>query len=213
MSLIQEMFELQCSLNEKTNGEGWIKGITKEGREINWNRCIYTEAIEALDSFNWKHWKTINAEDNWDNLLVELVDIWHFLMSEAITLNQTQVDSNLVKNKDKSRLITAIEMLAKIALDNSLHPKNRADNLAKLMQTFFLAIHYAGMDINELYRCYVVKNQLNIFRQNHGYKDGLYQKMWQGKEDNVVAFELMNSQQRLSPDELYEALELAYRGL
>jgi hypothetical protein len=41
-----------------------------------------------------------------------------------------------------------------------------------------------GMNIDDLYRGYVGKNTLNFFRQDHGYKDGSYIKVWNGKEDN-----------------------------
>jgi hypothetical protein len=34
------------------------------------------EAAEAIDSFNWKHWKDIEGEPDLDNAKVELVDIW-----------------------------------------------------------------------------------------------------------------------------------------
>ncbi|VVM18067.1 Dimeric dUTPase (EC [uncultured Gammaproteobacteria bacterium] len=47
------------------------------------------------------------------------------------------------------------------------------------------------MNVSELYKRYLVKNQLNTFRQDHGYKDGTYIKLWGGVEDNVVAFKIM----------------------
>ncbi len=37
-----------------------------------------------VDSFSWKHWKSINQEPDWDNLQIEVVDVWHFIMSLAI---------------------------------------------------------------------------------------------------------------------------------
>jgi hypothetical protein len=41
------------------------------------------EAAEAIDSFNWKHWKNIESEPDLDNAKVELVDIWHFIMLQS----------------------------------------------------------------------------------------------------------------------------------
>jgi len=38
----------------------------------------------------------------------------------------------------------------------------------------------------------VCKNVLNTFRQNHGYKEGRYNKMWAGKEDNLHLYEVYN---------------------
>ena len=48
------------------------------------------------------------------------------------------------------------------------------------------------MDLNELYRQYIGKNTLNFFRQDHGYKEGTYIKVWHGKEDNEVLANLVN---------------------
>ena len=62
MNQIEQMFALQKQLNDETNGEIWIEGITKENRKISWYRGIYMEVAEAIDSFNWKHWKNINDE-------------------------------------------------------------------------------------------------------------------------------------------------------
>ena len=62
MNQIEQMFALQKQLNDSTNGEIWIKGLTKENRKISWYRGIYMEVAEAIDSFNWKHWKNINDQ-------------------------------------------------------------------------------------------------------------------------------------------------------
>ena len=78
---ITQMLNLQQSLNDDTNGIGWENGVNKNGKLISWKRCIYMECAELIDSFAWKHWKSINAPTNEDNLRVEVVDIWHFLMS------------------------------------------------------------------------------------------------------------------------------------
>lgn len=203
------MLELQRSLNLKTNGNNWTASITQEGREINWNRCIYMEAIEAIDSFNWKHWKDINAPDDWDNLWVELIDIWHFLMSEMMRLEYLETPTERPLKQDKKALIISLEQVTQSAVEASLAQNNNSKNLAKMLDHFFDCLGFSGLTIEDLYTRYVIKNQLNIFRQNHGYKDGTYQKMWQGKEDNVIAFGLMKNQQ-LSPEELYQALEKSY---
>ena len=60
---------------------------------------------------------------------------------------------------------------------------------------------------------YVVKNQLNAFRQNHGYKNGSYVKFWGEVEDNVVAFNIMDKYPNISPTDLYQKLEIEYAHL
>ncbi len=206
--LIKTMFELQTQLNEKTNGLSWLQGITKDGRDINWNRCIYMETAEAIDSFNWKHWKDIGASDDWDNLLVEIIDIWHFLMSEAIRLNFNyhNVNSNFIANKNRIELIKSLEKLMQLSLMASITNNN---NINDIFAVFIEILSYAGMDIKELYNRYIIKNQLNIFRQDNGYKEGSYNKIWHGKEDNVIAFEIM-ANNNISPDELYKQLSVIY---
>jgi hypothetical protein len=49
------------------------------------------------------------------------------------------------------------------------------------------------MPFEELYRRYVGKNVLIFFRQDNGYKDGIYRKTWEGREDNEHLVELMTS--------------------
>jgi len=51
---------------------------------------------------------------------------------------------------------------------------------------------------------------LNIFRQDHGYKDGTYVKFWDAVEDNVIAFNIMEDFPDLTPDQLYKKLEEEY---
>lgn len=82
---IKAMFELQNTLNNNTNGVKWHEGTTKEGRAINWNRCIFMEVAEAIESIgSWKHWKDLNAKTDYENIKIELTDIFHFLLSKQI---------------------------------------------------------------------------------------------------------------------------------
>ncbi|MCW1349087.1 dUTP diphosphatase, partial [Campylobacter jejuni] len=39
------------------------------------------ECAELIDSFAWKHWKNISSPTNWENVRIEIVDIWHFILS------------------------------------------------------------------------------------------------------------------------------------
>ncbi|MDA0955505.1 MAG: dUTP diphosphatase, partial [Proteobacteria bacterium] len=69
------------------------------------------------------------------------------------------------------------------------------------------------MDLAQLYRAYMGKNVLNAFRQDHGYKVGRYEKVWQGREDNVHLVELEETLDVSAPDfrqALYAALEARY---
>ena len=69
------------------------------------------------------------------------------------------------------------------------------------------------MDFEELHTRYVGKNVLNFFRQDHGYKEGSYIKVWHGKEDNEHLVEVVAELDHSSvtfKDELYTALQSRY---
>ncbi len=59
-------------------------------RVIDWNRCIYMEVAELINSYPWKHWKDIDAKADYENIQIEIVDIWHFVMSEALRVYRVE---------------------------------------------------------------------------------------------------------------------------
>ena len=64
----------------------------------------------------------------------------------------------------------------------------------------------------DLYKWYIGKNVLNYFRQDHGYKDGSYIKVWQGREDNEYLADALNSlpdDEKLA-DNVYQFLKTNY---
>ena len=218
MSKILTMFKLQQELNDNTNGKDWELGVTKQGKEINWRRCIYLEAAELIDSYPWKHWKNINSDVDRENVKVELVDIWHFVMSEVLRVNylndkkplaalakeiEEKIKDIDVKREDNYyKEIEAIEALIAKLFCNF--------ELIDFTKSFFELSYKLGLDLDSLYKLYIGKNILNIFRQEHGYKDGTYKKVWNGKEDNVVMQEILANNSNLTPKELYKKLELEY---
>jgi len=103
MNRILQMLELQQQLNDSTNGLNWENGVTKNGKQINWRRCIYLETAELVESYPWKHWKNINASPDYDNIKIEIVDIWHFVMSEALRSYKVE---NLGSIEDIASMIT-----------------------------------------------------------------------------------------------------------
>jgi dimeric dUTPase (all-alpha-NTP-PPase superfamily) len=213
---IETMYRLQNKLNCDTNGDTWVEsGVTKEGRVINWLRCIYMESAEAIDSMNWKHWKDIHAADDIANLKVELVDIWHFIMSEHI-----------VKSGLEKAIEEAASYIEKVALqsDTQYQDRDKLFFLEQLMrdaingtlpyEPFLQAVRdVEDFTMEDVYKLYIGKNCLNQFRQNHGYKDGSYLKVWNGKEDNVYMQKLLEENSNLDFDKLYAELETIYKTL
>jgi hypothetical protein len=100
-----------------------------------------------------------------------------------------------------------VENLMRIALS-----KEKLD-LERLVSEFFDLVVMSGLNLNTLYRLYVGKNILNQFRQDHGYKDGSYIKIWDGEEDNVVMKRIWEENGELTPEKLSHELTKYYFAL
>jgi len=223
MNRILQMLKLQQELNDATNGKNWEAGLTKNNKKIDWRRCIYLEAAELVDSYPWKHWKNIDASPDYENIKIEIVDIWHFVMSEALRLYKVENKGSIT---DLANAITAMQGFEEFL---STEKSETLDSYAEieqveamirilfcnqdidaLLNAFFTMSSKLNLKLPELYELYIGKNILNKFRQNHGYKEGNYLKEWQGKEDNVVMQEILASKRDITPEALYDALEKAY---
>ena len=224
MDKILLMLQLQNQLNVATNGEEWVKGITKNGKKINWKRCIYMESAEMIDSFPWKHWKAIDAEPDWDNLKIEVVDVWHFIMSLAIEFYSREmmggiediaihaanleafslIDNNHARFDEQDVIMSKIEDIMRDVL--SLEKLD----LDALLTHFFELVSMSGLNLHSLYLLYIGKNVLNQFRQDNGYKEGTYIKTWDGEEDNVWMQKILEENPDIRPEELYKELAKLY---
>jgi dimeric dUTPase (all-alpha-NTP-PPase superfamily) len=174
------------------------------------------EVAEAIDSFNWKHWKNIDNEPDWANIRVELVDIWHFIMSESIRINDEKYANKFLGLQPKGDfdvdvLVNSLESMLSLSVTSSIKPET--NNIREITDLFFTIISHLDINIEDLYKRYVVKNQLNTFRQQNGYKDGTYIKLWNGVEDNVIAFKIMDKNPTITPIELYKKLDFEYSQL
>ncbi|MGG7048589.1 MULTISPECIES: dUTPase [unclassified Campylobacter] len=225
--IVLAMLNLQQSLNDETNGNGWENGYTKQGKLINWRRCIYMECAELIDSFAWKHWKSISAPTDEQNLRVEVVDIWHFVMSLALQIYKAKGLGDTNKLADeicaasgfssfcKEPMKVADESIYEIMNDIEMliHKCSGFENdIFDILKIYFTMSLKCGVNLYSLYECYIAKNVLNRFRQHNGYKEGSYKKLWNGKEDNVVMSEIL-SRGLGSVDEIYAALEREYKAI
>lgn len=224
--ILKEMFVLQQQLNDETNGAGWENGYTQNNKLINWKRCIYMECSELIDSFAWKHWKSIEAPTDWDNVRVEVVDIWHFVMSLLLEhyannnlgdmdtlINdvastrrfQTFCKESYVSNEEESlEIINMVEKMIHVTSGFNM------DIFEELVALYFTLALKCGINLQELYRFYVAKNILNKFRQDNGYKEGTYRKVWGDMEDNEVMLQLLKGENK-SVEALYQSLQKLYK--
>lgn len=169
-------------------------------------RAVWVECAELLDHYGWKWWK--HQQPDLDQVKLELVDIWHFGLSEL--LRGGRLDDNVVDQLVKAAqdqggeaFRDAVERLAVNTLASKDFP----------VADFAACMAALPMDYDELYRLYVGKNVLNHFRQDHGYKQGTYRKSWHGREDNEHLIELLAELDVGSdeaPEKLYAGLAQRY---
>ncbi len=204
-TLAIDMLNTMASMQEEHNIQVHPEWRT-QGYE--YYRAIWVECAEMLDHFGWKWWK--KQAPDLDQVKLELVDIWHFGLSELIRADALDdslgVSLSQVEVADSSNpqaFRSAIEALAESSL------RTRSFELAPFVE----AMRTLPMGYTELFNMYVGKNVLNQFRQNNGYQDGSYRKLWQGREDNEHLVELLaqlNVAPTDIPTQLYIQLEARY---
>jgi len=198
---ILTMLELQDSMNTKVHPD-W------RAQKFEFYRAIWVECAELMDHYGWKWWKKQTPDT--EQVALELVDIWHFglsiLLQTGVTLEALaeRIERDLQLETDEPDFRLDLEAFACATLaDQRFH----VAKFGRLM---------AGVDMSfeALYRRYVGKNVLNFFRQDHGYKEGNYRKLWEdGREDNEHLVELTHSLDTQAPSfkqDLYKALQSRY---
>lgn len=194
------MLELQEAMNCKVHPDWRKQGFA-------WHRAIWIESAELLEHHGWKWWKKQTADR--DQIALELVDIWHFGLSmeleQSADLNSlaARLADNLCFPAEQGDFCSAVEAFVAAVLKRQGFPVGEFAGLMKLCDLSFA----------RLYGLYVGKNILNFFRQDHGYKDGSYQKLWQGKEDNEHLMEILATADTAAVDfkeQLYRSLEDRY---
>jgi len=199
--MLQTMTAMQTAHNEQVHPQWRTQGYA-------YYRAIWVECAEMLDHYGWKWWKKQTPDLN--QVKLELVDIWHFGLSELIRSNRlddqvgfalSEVDAAAEPDPDALRL--AIEALAESSL------RTRSFEMAPFIE----AMSALSLSVTELFKQNVGKNVLNQFRQNNGYKDGSYRKIWQGREDNEHLVDLLARLDVAAsevPNALYRQLEAIY---
>ena len=206
--MFRKMVEAQDELNTLIIGENWTE---IQGRPLKWKMYAVAEAIELLESTeSFYHWKQ-NKEDL-NNQFVELIDIIFFNISKDLASGYGYVG-----------LVTEMKLAYKQAQSDGLiigiygavdfYLKARSDR--DYWYALFTIAKILDKSLEDVYRGYMTKLMLNKFRTLNGYKDGKYIKSWNGKEDNVVAFEIANQLELNENFEevLYGKLELAYSAV
>jgi dimeric dUTPase (all-alpha-NTP-PPase superfamily) len=91
--MLREMFRMQTELNKRI-GVGTPDTMTEEEQQrwvLNYCRAMTQEIAELTDSIPWKWWAKYQKFDK-QNARVEVVDLFHFLISAAEILGMTADD-------------------------------------------------------------------------------------------------------------------------
>ena len=198
------MLELQDAMNSKVNADWRNAGYE-------WYRAIWMESSEMLEHYGWKWWKKQDADVM--QVKLEVVDIVHFGLSIRLVQGDEQgsaldgiaegIAADFANPNATDDIKTSIELLAKETLMNQ---GAHFSIIAGVM-------NHLAMPFDELHEIYVGKNVLNMFRQDNGYKQGHYIKMWNGREDNEHLADILNqldSDSTSFKSDIYTALKQAY---
>ncbi len=199
---VRTMLDLQDRMNTKVHPEWRQQGFE-------WYRAAWIECAELMDHAGYKWWK--HADPDREQIQLEVVDIWHFGMSAMICDSGSlddlaaQIAEDLAATPIESSILEATESLAQSCITTQ-----------SFSTSAFLGLMVASdLSFEQLFRIYIGKNVLNFFRQDHGYKDGSYIKIWDGREDNEHLSDLLV---RLDPnqtdfaDAVYQGLAAVYPG-
>ena len=198
------MLSMQNEMNSHVDAD-WLE------REREWYRAIWIECAELMEHYGgWKWWK--HATPDFAQVVLEIVDIWHFGLSLRIDRSgdYRRIAATIIDewvNAPAGRaFLDEVEHLALAAVGERRFAVASVRNLLAACDRNF----------DDLYRTYVAKNVLNMFRQDHGYKRGDYIKIWHGREDNEVLSELIGDLDSDRPgfrDAIYQALTRRYAAV
>lgn len=218
-SMLLHVVKLQDELNEKTT-ENWVKA----GQD--WNSAILAEAGEAMESLDYKWWKSTAAD--MENFKVEVIDLLHFLISRMLddaanippcdNPKVTIVEQELVANSLMRAYNASDSFLATGSYEDLLKtftgevlvlPEVNVMTTAKLMAIF----RKLDMSIDDIFASYISKNLLNGYRQERGYADEdiEYVKNFpDGREDNMVFKEVVESLSHIEFKSLSDLRDAAF---
>lgn len=209
------MLALQSRMNSKVEAL-WVKV------RFPYLRAVVIEGAEAIEHHGWKWWKKQHCD--MPQLQMEIVDIWHFILSELLIqtednqdlaaqtllrVNSEEEASSRLKFDGRDYELKSLDLVSKLELLIGLSVARRVE--LGLFKSLMLDCE---LNWDSLFRQYVSKNVLNFFRQDNGYKEGTYRKTWHGREDNEHLVEIMvsmNAEDEQYPDMLYSALAERYQ--
>lgn len=120
MDKLQEIFKLQAELNQRIGVN--TASMTDEEKTqwvLNYTRAMQQELAELIDSVPWKWWAKYQKFDE-QNARVEVVDLFHFLISiaQVLGMGPDDVYQAYVKKNEVNHQRQASGYVAKDAEDS-----------------------------------------------------------------------------------------------
>lgn len=207
---VSNLFRIESSLMK----EATEKVNTEFGPENKFNPEKYDQLLKSNKFYNLIQ-----------RLNDETIEINSDLYNDFFKSIEDEIVSKVMKaynsfTNSACSLINKIEKLNLSALSGSLfeEEKLRASSAATKVN-YFETILDKFYDIlrNELpfnlSSYYFGKNVLNQFRQDNGYKEKTYIKVWDGEEDNIVMIKFINSVEDAQYKEIYNYLDKIYKNI
>jgi len=180
----------------------------------------------------------IEATDIWHFVMSAVIEYKLGNVEEAIELieegvmaysdNYTSINLTLDNVKDSVGEDQQLNIMVDYLIDliSNMYSNKKLDNDAEaitLVLNFMMNMHVISrisqmmgeglFELDQLYKLYIGKNVLNKFRQDNGYKEGSYVKIWNGLEDNVIMTKMLDDNDDITFNQLYDMLTEYYSQL
>jgi dimeric dUTPase (all-alpha-NTP-PPase superfamily) len=205
------MLSNQEKLNNTAYDTKWLEFGTS--KKFDYSLAAIQELAEFNDSYGYSWWSK-NFKQDLSNCKVELVDVLHFVLSQAMivaapsatyeTLMVEVSASDMVAGYGQSTwyLISAKNTspeASTLYLSKKLMHLlcSSTFDVQSMWSTFFALSSSIGMEVPELNARYMAKSALNAFRQQKGYRIGIveygnhadvaagkYLKLWDGAKED-----------------------------
>lgn len=202
---LSDMADLQDRLNRYVD-PGW------RSAGWDWNLAIMAECTELIDQVGWKWWKH-QTQAPLTQIQLEVVDIWHFVLSQAIVSGRLS-EILAVLLCDPRPPSTAMPFVASAAISAAKQLCAAAASgapLHEIVGNFYNLLRSSRLSFDELTTLYKAKAVLNLFRWSHGYKQGSYVKQWGEVEDNVYLESILHAHPNLPHEQINTLLEQRYQ--
>lgn len=162
---LKEMFQMQRTLNENILNEFGEEAMTEEKLEL----AIIDELGELTHELkgDWCWWKKTQKPVDRKRVLEELVDVYHFVMTNEMERRYSSTDEAIDSILNKYEFsISYFNELGKERLDCLIGDISATcDKLGELLKL----TKCLGFKFDEVYQEYLNKNKINYERLKNGY--------------------------------------------